>query len=262
MDAELAPDQKYLRAALYDQYNLILAFGCIAFAVALASWLPVIVGLVGEAAWLFVAPRLDSFRQRADARISRSDNARAVEALAPEYAQRVASVAQDVREIESLCAARADLTAAQKLEVSRRMWPVQHTFLAVCATHQRLARVAAAAPLGELNAEVSTIHQSLATETDIGVRASLRRALTVAERRIKQLDGNEAASRSLELALQTLQKSLAMLKEGAAGLSTGPELCAEADAAASQLTRAAALEAEREIELGSGRVSALPPALS
>lgn len=262
MDGDLAPDQKYLRAALFNQYNVILALGALAFAVALASWVPVIVGLLGEAVWLFVGPRLESFRRSADARGVRAHNARAIEGLAPEYAQRVVSVERDVQEIESLCATRADLSAEQRFEVKRRLQPVVHTFLVVCNTHQRLRRVSTTAPLGELSAEVSALHQSLATETDLGVRASLRRALNVADRRIKQLEGNEAATRSLELALSTMQKSLAMLKEGAAGLSTGPELCAEVDAAASQLTRAATLEAERDMDFNSpGRVSTLPPAL-
>ena len=60
--------------------------------------------------------------------------------------------------------------------------------------------------------------------------------------------------------ISTLQKSIAMLREGAAGLSTAPELCAEIDAATSQLTRAAVLEAERDAELSAGRTSALPHA--
>jgi hypothetical protein len=264
VDGDLASDQKYLRAALYNQYNVILALGAVAFAVAFASWGPVIAGLLGEAVWLFVAPRLPSFRRSVDRSVARAGNAKAIEALAPEYAQRLVVVEQDVREIESLCASRADLSAEQRLEVSRRLQPVVQTFLTVCDTHQRLRRVTSTAPLGELQAEVSSLHQSLSTETDLGVRASLRRALNVADRRIKQLESNEAAARSLELALSTMQKSLAMLKEGAAGLSTGPELCAEVDAAATQLTRAATLDVERDIELssGGGRTSALPPALS
>jgi hypothetical protein len=53
-----------------------------------------------------------------------------------------------------------------------------------------------------------------------------------------------------------------MLKEGAAGLSSGPEICADVDAATLQLSRAAALEAEHEMDLGGGRMSALPPALN
>lgn len=90
----------------------------------------------------------------------------------------------------------------------------------------------------------------------------MRRAQTVAERRIRQLEGNEAACRSLEMALQTLQKSLAYLEEFAAGMGGAIELCAEIDAAAAQLGRAALLEAEREIELAQGRASVVPPALN
>jgi hypothetical protein len=257
-----ADDQKYLRAALFNQYNVISLLGAFAFAAALASWLPAIVALLGEALWLLLGPRLDSFRASTDARLARAGSAKVLEALAPEYAQRVSSLEADLGEIEKLCAARADLPSEQRVDLARRLRPVQQAFVTVCATHQRLKRVASQAPIPELQAEVSSLHQLLATETDLGMRASLRRALNVAERRIRQFESNEAAARSLELALTTLQKSLAMLKEGAAGLSSGSELCAEVEAASSQLTRAAALEAERETDFGAGRVSALPPALN
>jgi hypothetical protein len=262
VDGDLSGEQKYLRAALTNQYNVILVLGAVAFAAALASWLPVILALLGEAGWLFIGPRLDTFRQYTDACIARADNARVIDALSPEYAERVSSVEKDAREIEALCGSRVDLSGDQKQEVVRRVRPAVQTYLSVCAMHQRLRRVASQAPINELQAEVSALLQSLSTETDLGVRASLRRALNVGERRIKQFEGNEYASRSLELALQTMQQSLAMLKEGAAGLSTGPELCAELDAATTQLSRAAALEAERETEVASSRMSALPPALS
>jgi hypothetical protein len=257
-----ADDQKYLRAALTNQYNVILVVGAVAFAAALAHWLPAIVALLGEALWLVLGPRLDTFRASTDARLARAGSAKVLEALAPEYAQRVSLLQGELSEIEALCAARADLPVDQRQDLARRLRPVQQTFVSVCATHQRLKRVAAQAPISELQAEVSALHQSLATETDLGVRASLRRALNVAERRIKQFESNESAVRSLELALTTLQKSLAMLKEGAAGLSSGHELCAEVEAASSQLARAATLEAERETDFGSNRVSALPPALN
>lgn len=262
MDGELEQDRRYLRAALTNQYNVILVIGALAFAVALASWLPLIVALVGEAVWLFVAPRLESFRHSADALVASADAARAVESLGPEYAERVARVEADAREIETLCNSRHDLGPEQKQEVVRRLRPAVQAFLNVCATQQRLRSLAARAPIHEISAEVASLHQALATETDLGVRASLRRALNVAERRIRQFEGSDAAGRTLELALQTLQTSLAMLKEGAAGLSSGPEICAELDAATMQLSRAAALEAEREMDLGAGRMSALPPALN
>jgi hypothetical protein len=229
----------------------------------MASWAPLVSGVVGEVIWLFTGPRLAAFRRRTDALRDRAESARAVEALGPEYGERVLMVEREVNEIDELCASRPDITSEERREIAHRLRPMIQSFVGVCAAHQRLRRVALQAPLRELQAEVSTLHQSLATETDLGVRASLRRALSVAERRIKQLEGNEAATRSLELALQTLHRSLAMLKEAAAGLSAAVDLCAEIDAAVSQLNRAAALEADRENELGPpGRVSALPPALN
>jgi hypothetical protein len=259
VQADAAAEQKYLRAALTNQYNIILALGALAFSAALASWVPLTVAFLGEVLWLFVGPRLASFRAQTDALLARADNVKAVASLGPECAQRVASLEQDVRDIDALCAARADLSAEQRLEVSRRLRPAPQAFVNASATYQRLKRVVAQAPALELQAELASLNQSLATETDLGVRASLRRALSVAERRIKQIESHEAAARSLELALSTLQKSIAMLKEGAAGLSTAPELCAEIDAAAGQLARAAALEAERDAELAN-RVSMLPQA--
>jgi hypothetical protein len=262
MDGDTAGDQKYLRAALSNQYNVILMLGAVAFGVALASWIPPILGLVGEALWLFIAPRMARFRAGTEARLTRADNAKVLETLPPEYGQRAAGIESDAKEIESLCASRADVTPEQRMEVTRRLRPLVQTFVSVCATKQRLEGVASRASRTDLQTEVATLHQSLAAETDLGVRASLRRALSVAERRIRQLENSETAVRSLDVALQTLQQSFAMLKEGAAGLSSAPEICAELDAAASQLTRAAAVEAEQETELGAGRVSMLPPALS
>jgi biopolymer transport protein ExbB/TolQ len=262
VDGELDQDRKYLRAALTNQYNVILMLGAGAFALALASWLPVIIALLGEAAWFFVGPRLETFRQHTDALAARAATAKAIESLSPEYARRVTDIEADAREIESLCNSRHDLSSDQKQEVSHRLRPAVQAASNVCVTQQRLRSVAARVPIHEITAEVSSLHQSLSTETDLGVRASLRRALNVAERRLRQFESSEAAVRSLDLALQMLQKSLAMLKEGAAGLSSGPEICAELDAAMSQLSRAAALEAERELEFGAGRMSALPPALN
>lgn len=262
MDDELEQDRKYLRAALSHQYNVILVLGALAFAVALASWLPVIVALLGEAAWLFVGPRLETFRQYTDALVARAHTARAIESLSPEYGPRVASIEADAKEIELLCSSRQDLGPELRQEVARRLRPAVQAFLTVCATQQRLRSLASRAPIHELTNEVASLHQSLSTETDLGVRASLRRALSVAERRLKQFEGNEAAVRSLEVTLQTLQKSFAMLKEGAAGLSSGPEICAELDAATLQLSRAAAIDVERDMDLGGGRMSALPPALN
>lgn len=263
LDSPLEARQNYLRAAFSNQYNLILLSGSVSFSAALASWAPLLSGLVGEALWLLTGPRLGAFRRRADAQLDRAGITRVMAGLEPQYAEQVLWVERELSEVEQLCAARPDLTPDDRLAVAGRFRALLRVFVEVSARHQRLSRAAAQAPVRELQAELATLHQSLATETDLGVRASLRRALSVAERRIKQLEGNEAARRSLELSLQTLQRSLSLLKEGAAGLSGAIELCAEIDTSTVQLRRAAALESEREpLESGEHRVSLVPPALN
>src|SRR5690348_9329151 len=98
MAGDTAGDQKkYLRAALSNQYNVILLLGALAFGVASASWIPPIVGLIAEALWLLFAPRSRAFRGRTDARRTRSASAGALDALPLEYGQRVASIEADAR---------------------------------------------------------------------------------------------------------------------------------------------------------------------
>jgi hypothetical protein len=252
----------YFRAALSNQYNVILLAGSASFSAALASWAPLMSGLVGEALWLLAGPRLSAFRRHTDAQREAEMAASVAPAapavsVPPEYAERAAVVDASVRRVEDLLLSRSDLSASDRAELERKLAALSPAFAEVCATHQRLRRAAAQVPLADLQTELASLHQALAAETDLGVRASLRRGLTVAERRIRQLDGNEAACRSIELALQNFQQSLALLAEAAAGLSTATELNSEIDTAASQLNRQAAIEAERE--LLTTRSSILPP---
>ena len=88
MQADAAADQKYLRAALTNQYNVILVVGAAAFAAASASWVPLVVAFLGEVVWLFIGPRLVFFRGRAVALVARASCAKAIESLPPEYAER------------------------------------------------------------------------------------------------------------------------------------------------------------------------------
>jgi hypothetical protein len=256
--SELRPSS-YVRAALTNQYNVILMTGAVSLAAALASWAPLVVGIVGEAVWLFTGPQLAPFRRHAEAlRGARAPSQPARAELAPEYAERTAAVEGLLAQVEQLCGSRTDLPLNERQEIVRRLEPLQPSFLEICTTHQRLRRAATQVPLGDLQTEVASLHQALNNETDLGIRASLRRGLTVAERRIKQLEGNEAACRSLELALQNFQQSLALLAEATAGLATATEIGAEIDAAASQLNRQAAIDAERELELTATRLSLSP----
>jgi hypothetical protein len=254
----------YLRAALSNQYNVILLAGSASFSAALASWAPLLSGLVGEALWLVTGPRLRAFQRHADAQQATEASERAsapppAVSVPPQYAERASTVQGLLRRSEEVCASRNDLSFPERAELGRRLGLLMPAFADVCATHARLRRAALQVPLGDLQTELASLHQALASETDLGVRASLRRGLTVAERRIKQLEGNEAACRSIELALQNFQQALALLAETAAGLATAVELSAEIDSAASQLNRQAAAEAERDLAVNRTLPPPLPP---
>lgn len=249
----------YLRAALTNQYNVILMAGSASLAATLASWAPLLAGLVGEAVWLLSAPQLSWFRRHVDGlSVAATPSQPPRPEMAPEYAERTSAVENLLGQVEQLCASRTDLSPGERQEIVRRLGPLLPSFLEICTTHQRLRRAATKVPLGDLQTEVASLHQALNNETDLGIRASLRRGLTVAERRIKQLEGNEAACRSLELALQNFQQSLALLAEATAGLATATEIGAEIEAAASQLNRQAAIDAERELELTASRLTMSP----
>lgn len=255
-------EPSYLKAALTNQYNLILCGGAAAFAAALASWAPAVAGLAVEAFWLLVGPNLPAFRRRTDALRAVEESRRVVASLPPEYAERVAAVKREIVDIERLCASRPGVTRDEKVAVAARLRPIADRLVEACVAHDRLKRVAHQGQPAELQAELASLHQSLGTETDLGVRSSLRRALTVTERRIKLIEGNDAAVRSIELGMQTLEKSLVYIKECAAGIATLPELCAEIDAALSQFGRVASVEPDPEADLVGPRPSALPPALN
>jgi hypothetical protein len=253
----------YLRAALSNQYNVILLAGSASFSAALASWAPLLSGLVGEAIWLVTGPRLKSFQRYTDATQAAEQAAPAPAAppppaaVPPEYAERATNVEALLHRVQQACASRNDLSVPDRAELERRLGTLLPAFAEVCSTHQRLRRAALQVPLGDLQTELASLHQALASETDLGVRASLRRGLTVAERRIKQLEGNESACRSIELALQNFQQALALLAEAAAGLATAAELGTEIESAASQLNRQGAAEAERDLAIN----RTIPPPL-
>src|SRR5262245_5049094 len=105
----------YLRAALSNQYNVILLAGSASFSAALASWAPLLSGLVGEAIWLVTGPRLKSFQRYTDATQAAEQAAPArislpppPAAVPPEYAERAANVEALLQRVQQACVSRND----------------------------------------------------------------------------------------------------------------------------------------------------------
>jgi hypothetical protein len=249
----------YLRAALSNQYNLILLAGSASFSAALASWAPLVSGIVGEAMWLVTGPRLRSFRRHTDATLDRESDSRVIDALGPEYMDAVRAVQAAVQRMVSTVLGRGDLTAEQRFQLERRLRPLVHGYANACNTHQRLRR--ALTESQPVVPEVGRLQQALAGEADLGVRASLRRALSVAERRIRYLEGNETACTTIHSGLRNFEQLVAALEIRAAGPTGALELSTEIDAARGFVARLAATDVERESERAD-RISVLPPALN
>ena len=55
--------ERYVSRAFFSQYNLILLAGSVAFALALASPVPLLLAAIGEVAWLGIGARSAAFRR-------------------------------------------------------------------------------------------------------------------------------------------------------------------------------------------------------
>lgn len=243
---------RYLRAAFSNQYNLILLAGALLFALAFASWIPLAVAVVAEAAWLLAAPRLDRFKQSADRDIVRSAVMRnsvilqqGAEGLHPAYGSRISALENEAQEIHALVTGWVG-SAEQKREVTERLEPLLRLFLDLANSYERLRRFVASTRKEDLEAEQRTLTHSLSNETDFEVRVSMRRALSLAERRMKQLESIETTARALEMRMQTIEKSFSYIKSCAVSMNDWDQLYAEIEGMSAQLRTSAAAEAETE----------------
>ncbi len=243
---------RYLRAAFTNQYNLILLAGALLFSLAFASWIPLAIGVVAEAVWLIAGPRTDSFKRSIDQDLVRSAVMRnsvilqqGAESLHPGYASRISALESEAQEIHTLVGGWVG-SAEQKREVTERLEPLLRLFLDLAGSYERLRRFVASTRKEDLEAEQRTLTHSLANETDFEVRVSMRRALSLAERRIKQLESIETTARALEMRMQTIEKSFSFIKSCAVSMNNWDQLYAEIDGMTAQLRTSASAEAETE----------------
>jgi hypothetical protein len=242
----------YLRAALTNQYNLILLGGSLLFSLAFASWIPLAIAVVAEAVWLLAGPRTESFRRNTDQELMRSAVMRnsvilqqGAESLHPGYASRIGALESEAQEIQTLVASWAG-TAEQKREVTERLEPLLRLFLDLAGSYERLRRFVSTTRKEDLEAEQQALTHSLSNETDFEVRVSMRRALSLAERRIKQLESIETTGRAVEMRMQTIEKSFSYIKSCAISMNDWDQLYAEIDGITAQLRTSATAEAETE----------------
>src|SRR5207248_5326819 len=135
-----------VKYALANQYNIIALVGAAGLSVALESWIPAVVAVVGEVLWVLVASQSPGYRQHASA-----------EAVGAKRSQQAVETAQATRRIDDAYTTRVNQLSRVAEEVRRlaaergmdpgvferggdRLQALVQTFISMSTLHQRLVR--------------------------------------------------------------------------------------------------------------------------
>jgi hypothetical protein len=254
-----------IKYAVLNQYNVIAMVGAAGLSLALESFIPAAVAVVGEALWLVVAGQTSGYRrwageQAAGARRTQqaADTAQATRRLDDAYTARVNQIGRVVDEIRRLAAERGMDPLVFERGGDRLQGLVQ-TFIQMSALHQRLIRFLSGSPTGNLDEEVARLSKEMTAEKDAGVRLTLRQTLTVAQRRQKQHEQIEGTRRALEAKMRTLEMSMDYLRSQVfAGGSEG-DLENQLEELAATVSFLPDLEAEANSTIASARSTTAHP---
>ena len=117
-------------------------------------------------------------------------------------------------------------------------------FVKIATLHQQLDQFAGAGSVGHVEQELMRLGQALADEKDMSVRLTLRQALTLGQRRLKQHEQIDSQRRALGIKLSTLEMSFDYLRSHVFGGSSAEELALALDELAAGASFLPAAEAE------------------
>lgn len=209
--------------ALFNQYNLILLGGAVLYALALWSPLPLEIALVGEAIWLGVGSRTGFFRAWIAAQAVHQEEARwtarieaATAGLDADGAARVRAVGAVFLDVVRLAVERGvDPTLGPN--GLRRLESLLDAYAQLQATHHRFSQMSPTGRAAAVEEEMVHLAKSVVDERDPNMRVSLRQALAMGQRRLKQMEQIDSARRALEAKLATLENALAHVRAQVAG---------------------------------------------
>jgi hypothetical protein len=244
------------KLAFTNQYNLILLIGAAAFSAALLNPWPLIVAGVGELLWLTIGASSAGFRQWAERaqtqQVERQrafDDASAVKTLEPVYGTRVKTLHAMADEIRRLSRERGFDTRLFGGPGEDKLAVLIGSFVKMATLHQRLSRFVADGGPMHLEEEIVRLGQALADEKDPAVRLSLRQALTLGQRRLKQHEQIESQRRALGVKMGTLEMSFDYLRSHVFSGSPAQELAAELQELVAGASFLSAAEAEANASL-------------
>jgi hypothetical protein len=111
-----------------------------------------------------------------------------------------------------------------------RLATLEPTYVALCETHQRIGRFLEGTNEEQLTAEAERLKQQFASEKDLGTRLTLRQAIVAAQRHDEHRRNMTQLRRSIDVKLESVERSLAYLVSQGLALVSNPDLPDEVDA--------------------------------
>jgi hypothetical protein len=245
-----AKDSPY-RRAFFNQYNAILLGAAGLFALATFSWLPLLVGAGVEALWMTFVPDSGFFRRWMGMQKSREtqeelkrETETILQQLDRSYAERFLDLQQVADEVQTLAKENQSLETRLVEDELQKIGRVLFSFLRMARAHQRLAHFLAESTESEIKSDIGECTASLRREKDPRVQASLRQALALAEKRLRQHEKIGNSAKALAVQMETLEKAMGYLKSHVVAIGSHEELASELDGLVLGVDSVEQLEAE------------------
>jgi hypothetical protein len=239
-----------IKRALFNQYNYIWLGATGLFSLATGSFLPALVGLGAEVLWVVLGADSAPFRRWVAVQEGKeakqrmlAEVAHLASTLEGDYVARFETLRQMADEIQDLARENQGLESSLLQREMAKLGQLLHSFLKMAANHQRLQNYLAQNPVSEVERDISRGQRALKQETDPRVQASLKQAMVLAQKRLKQHQQVEGAWKSLSVQMDTLEKAFDYLKSHILGIGTGAELAEELDSLVSGVSTVSELEA-------------------
>src|SRR5262249_26816784 len=140
------------------------------------------------------------------------------------YRDRYQALAALSAEITGLASENHSLEASLLQDEMAKLDQLLQSFLRMAASHQRLGQYLRENPIAEVERDITRAQRALKQEDDARVQASLKQALSLAQRRLAKHQQIEATWKALSVQMETLEKSFDYLKSHILGMGTHEEL--------------------------------------
>jgi hypothetical protein len=258
--------RSYFRRAFSDQHNVILMVGAAVLALAFASFVPALIGVIAEGLFLTIAPRLEAFRDWVDRQDGAARRERVERTLRPDllslgpgYGTRLEALSRLLEEVVAGVAVHRALSFAELESMRDGFEQLLGSTLELMRTHQGVLAAIAEIPSLELAQEVARLDRAYAAQRDLELRMGLRQQLLATQKRLAQREELEKTRGKLELQLQTIEKSVGYLKARTSELLAAGQMLNEVRALVSDLAPISRGDGSERDRLGATAAVSAPP---